>query len=265
MDQNTRRQDARSRRRGAALVGAISVVAAGTALVAAATHGPPADAGRTLAAVGAIATTSAVPPPGAPAPSSATASTSATASASLPAGPTMTRSSLSAAPSAPSAPGPAGPSGPTPQVKRRAEWGEPVEGAAAEAAVRLVADYLAAADRAYAGLDAAAFANDRIAVGPARGEIEAGVAELEHADRRQDGAVSIAAASVFTQKQKQRLLVVACLDSSAVRVVEGDRTAVRAAAPAGTRRDLHEFLLQRTGDRWVVHTHAMPIDTSCGR
>ena len=262
MDQNTRRQDARSRRRGAALVGAISVVAAGTALVAAATHGPPADAGRTLAAVGAIATTSAVPPPGAPAPSSATASTSATASASLAAGPTMTRSSLSAAPSAP---GPAGPSGPTPQVKRRAEWGEPVEGAAAEAAVRLVADYLAAADRAYAGLDAAAFANDRIAVGPARGEIEAGVAELEHADRRQDGAVSIAAASVFTQKQKQRLLVVACLDSSAVRVVEGDRTAVRAAAPAGTRRDLHEFLLQRTGDRWVVHTHAMPIDTSCGR
>lgn len=262
MDQNTRGQDGRSRRRGAALVGAISLVAAGTALVAAATHGPPAEASRTLAAVGAIATTSAAPPPGAPVPSSVTASTSATASASLAAGPTMTRSSLSAAPSAP---GPAGPSGPTPQVKRRAEWGEPVEGAAAEAAVRLVADYLAAADRAYAGLDAAAFANDRIAVGPARGEIEAGVAELEHADRRQDGAVSIAAASVFTQKQKQRLLVVACLDSSAVRVVEGDRTAVRAAAPAGTRRDLHEFLLQRTGDRWVVHTHAMPIDTSCGR
>ena len=237
--------------RWAAVVGAASLALAGTILATASGGNPPADQVTSVGVAAALATVSASPPP-----------------------PPASPPSPPASPPSPSA-SPAERA--LPAVKARAEWGTPAEGGQAAQAIQVVGEFLAAADAAYATLELAPIKDDKLAIGSARGEVQAGLQELAAAQRRQVGTVTVTKASAFTQKQPHRLLVVACLDSSAVQVVQdGDATeqrpgvrstphVLRSAAPAGTRLDLHEFVLQETGKRWVVLSHAMPIDTRCER
>ena len=236
--------------RWAAVVGAASVALAGTILATASGGNPPADQVTSVGVAAALATVSASPPPPPALPPSPSPSPSPSASPAERA---------------------------LPAVKARAEWGTPAEGGQAAQAIQVVGEFLAAADAAYATLELAQIKDDKLAIGSARGEVQAGLQELAAAQRRQVGTVTVTKASAFTQKQPHRLLVVACLDSSAVQVVQdGDATeqrpgvrstphVLRSAAPAGTRLDLHEFVLQETGKRWVVLSHAMPIDTRCER
>ncbi|MCA0438276.1 MAG: hypothetical protein LCH98_17680 [Actinobacteria bacterium] len=236
--------------RWAAVVGAASVALAGTILATASGGNPPADQVTSVGVAAALATVSASPPPPPALPPSPSPSPSPSASPAERA---------------------------LPAVKARAEWGTPAEGGPAAQAIQVVGEFLAAADAAYATLELAPIKDDKLAIGSARGEVQAGLQELAAAQRRQVGTVTVTKASAFTQKQPHRLLVVACLDSSAVQVVQdGDATeqrpgvrstphVLRSAAPAGTRLDLHEFVLQETGKRWVVLSHAMPIDTRCER
>lgn len=152
-----------------------------------------------------------------------------------------------------------------PDVVPRPEWGTPADATTAAPALAVVRDYLSAADTAYGTLDSTAFKDEHLAIGAAQGEVRAGVAELESAQRHQVGAVTIARATAFSQQQPHRLLVVACIDSSAVQVVESSGYAVRPAAARATRADLNLYVVQQTGKRWVVHSHAMPDDTRCDR
>ncbi|MBW3085252.1 hypothetical protein KEM60_01449 [Austwickia sp. TVS 96-490-7B] len=156
-----------------------------------------------------------------------------------------------------------------PPVTPRPIWGEPASREQREATVAAVRAYLTAADAVYTRGSAVGDAEKRVATGAALGEIAAATEELTSQKRHQSGSVTMASASAYLQPEEDRVLVVTCLDSSAVTLTEDDDTGrnrrVRTASRAGTRTALHEYTLEKAGDHWVVLLHSLPDDMSCAR
>lgn len=156
-----------------------------------------------------------------------------------------------------------------PPVLLRPVWGRLAPAKAAAEVLAATSTYLEAADAAYSTVSIDPVKDERLAIGPALGEVRAAVSELSAAGVHQEGRVTVAKASVFTVKQPERLLAVVCLDASAVTLIQtgddGVKATLRPAQRDKTRLDLHVYLLQQVRGRWVVLKHDLPGNTACDR
>jgi hypothetical protein len=128
---------------------------------------------------------------------------------------------------------------------------------------RTLTDLLAATVGVVNGTDPSTPLTD-IAAGAVRGELEAARQEYDANGWRQEGAASVASVTVVTADlaaADPTVTVDACIDSSAVRVLDRNGTDLRNQATPD--RSLNRYVLVRSAGVWRVTGHTFPADATC--
>lgn len=110
-------------------------------------------------------------------------------------------------------------------------------------------------------LDPAAL--NRIAVGYAKGELEAMAAEFEENGWRQQGSARIVdtwTVSTRLNRKPPAMTLGVCVDSSGVTVIDATGTPV---PDSGPDRVPHHYTLVFTAGRWKVSDHTFPPESTC--
>lgn len=105
-----------------------------------------------------------------------------------------------------------------------------------------------------------------VAQGAALGELEAQNQEFASNGWQQSGTVTVVGTpSVSTQDVDgtAQTTVTACLDSSAVQIVDNTGATVLKAEKPGTRKNLNTYAVQQVSGAWVVVDHTFPADPHC--
>lgn len=134
--------------------------------------------------------------------------------------------------------------------------------AAAEAAIK---GYLAASDTIYQRADGTTTEVKPFVQPEALGEIAASVNELKSNGLRQRGNVAVVWVKPSTERAStpSAFVLQACLDSSAVELLDGKGTLVRSRAQPGQRNVLNLYEIVTTNGSATIASHRFPNDTTC--
>lgn len=105
-----------------------------------------------------------------------------------------------------------------------------------------------------------------VARGAALGELEAQNQEFSSNGWLQTGTVTVVGTPTVSTRNidgKDLIVVTACLDSSAVNIIDDTGATVLAAEKAGTRKNLNTYEVQESDGTWLVVDHTFPDDPRC--
>ncbi|WP_166355371.1 hypothetical protein [Phytoactinopolyspora limicola] len=144
---------------------------------------------------------------------------------------------------------------------------DPIDPAdAVRAAEQVLGEYLAEADVVYQNPQADLGRVARVADGVALSEVQAAVTEFGNIEWRQRGEVRIAEVEpgeVDVSTAPETVELEACLDTSAIDIVDDSGESVRGPADSGSDRTLHVYRVQRVEGTWLVVDHGLPDDADC--